>query len=130
EMMIADIRAMRIACLIRHVPELYANWKDALREAMEHVDEPTRAVAEELLHDVLASIADARAAAAAEPPSAAAPPPPNTGERTRRSGRVHRSAVTRARSRAMFFWWPSIVPPPISSSLASRHRRSTRYSPT
>jgi hypothetical protein len=28
----------------------------------------------------------------------------------------------------MFFWWASRVPPPISSSLASRHSRSTGYS--
>jgi len=63
EMMIADIRGMRIASLIRNVPDLYATWKDALREAMEHVDEPTRLVAEELLHDVLAAIAAAREAA-------------------------------------------------------------------
>src|SRR5262245_20319872 len=85
EMMIADIRAMRIACLIRYVPEPDANWKDALREAMDHVDEPTRVVAEELLNDVLASIADARATEAAEPSTAADPPPPDTGEGTRRS---------------------------------------------
>jgi hypothetical protein len=63
EMMIADIRGMRIASLIRNVPDLYATWKDALREAMEHIDEPTRLVAEELLHDVLAAIAAAREAA-------------------------------------------------------------------
>lgn len=62
EMMIADIRAMRIACLIRNVPEIYAAWKAAIREAMDHVDENTRGVAEELLHDVLAAIADARTA--------------------------------------------------------------------
>ena len=42
---------------------------DQLREAMTHVDESTRSVAEELLHDVLAAIADARAASAdPEPP--------------------------------------------------------------
>jgi hypothetical protein len=63
EMMIADIRGMRIASLIRNVPDLYATWKEALREAIEHVDEPTRLVAEELLHDVLAAIAAAREAA-------------------------------------------------------------------
>lgn len=39
-----------------------------MREAMDHVDEGTRTIAEELLHDVLACIADARAAErAAEP---------------------------------------------------------------
>ena len=60
EMMLADIRGMRIASLIRNVPELYSAWKDALREAMDHVDESTRTVSEELLHDVLAAIAAAR----------------------------------------------------------------------
>src|SRR4029077_2123926 len=52
EMMLADIRGMRIASLIRNVPDIYAAWKDALREAMTHVDESTRSIAEELLHDV------------------------------------------------------------------------------
>ena len=62
EMMIADIRAMRIACLIRKVPGIYSIWKDAMREAMDHVDEEARTIAEELLHDVLGFIAEARAA--------------------------------------------------------------------
>ena len=70
EMVIADVRAMRIAVMIRYVPEIYEAWKAAIREAMDHVDEPIRAVAEELLHDVLASIAAARAdERAAEPAS-------------------------------------------------------------
>lgn len=60
EMVIANVRAMRIATLIRGLPELHAIWKDAIHEAMDHVDEPTRAVAEALLHDVLDAIADAR----------------------------------------------------------------------
>jgi luciferase family oxidoreductase group 1 len=34
----------------------------------------------------------------------------------------------RERSFVMFFWCASRVPPPISSSFASRHRRSTGYS--
>jgi hypothetical protein len=84
EMMLADIRGMRIACLIRNVPELYATWKEALREAMDHVDENTRSVAEELLHDVLACIADARRAVAA-PKAAPADTPPDTDERSRKS---------------------------------------------
>ncbi len=83
EMMLADIRGMRIACLIRNVPDLYANWKDAMREAMDHVDEATRSAAEELLHDVLACIADARSAAA--PAATPADPPPDVDdERTRK----------------------------------------------
>lgn len=69
EMVIADVRAMRIAPLIRYVPEIYELWKGALREAMDHVDDNLRVVAEELVGDVLAAIADARATelAAAEP---------------------------------------------------------------
>lgn len=62
EMMISDVRGLRIACLIRKVPDIHAVWKDAMREAMDHVDEETRTIAEELLHDVLACIAQARAA--------------------------------------------------------------------
>lgn len=75
EMVIADVRGMRIACFIRNVPAVYAAWKAAIREAMDHVDEPVRAVAEELLHDVLAALADARASehdAAEEEPAAEA----------------------------------------------------------
>ncbi len=60
EMVIANVRAMRIATLIRYVPEIYATWKEAIREAMDHVDESNRTVAEELLHAVLAAIAEAR----------------------------------------------------------------------
>jgi hypothetical protein len=62
EMVIANVRAMRIATLIRYVPEIYATWKDAIREAMDHVDDSNRTVAEELLNDVLAAIAEARKA--------------------------------------------------------------------
>jgi len=91
EMMIADIRAMRIATAIRYIPELYAVWKEALREAMDHVDEPTRAVAAELLRDGLAAIADAPAAdeakANAEPEldPDAVEPSPDADERGRKS---------------------------------------------
>ena len=65
EMMIADVRAMRVARVIRNVPDLYTLWKEALREAMDHVDEATRADAETLLQDGLAAIAEARAAESA-----------------------------------------------------------------
>ena len=83
EMVIANIRAMRIAPLIRHVPEIYAVWKESLREAMDHVDAPIRRVAEDLLRDGLAAIADARAADdEAVPP---ADEPPTASERTRGS---------------------------------------------
>ena len=54
---------------------------------MDHVDEETRAVAEQLLQDGLAAIADARAAeqtTAAKAP-AKADVAPEAGERTRKS---------------------------------------------
>jgi hypothetical protein len=49
---------------------------------MDHVDEPTRAVSEELLRDVLAAIADARATERAAGPANESP---ETDERTRKS---------------------------------------------
>jgi hypothetical protein len=87
QMHVANVRAMRIALLIRHVPGIYALFKEALRSAMDEVDEPTRAVAEELLHDVLAAIGDARATATAADPSEPTPEPaePVTRERPGRS---------------------------------------------
>jgi hypothetical protein len=82
EMVIADVRAMRIASMIRYVPEIYDAWKAAIREAMDHVDEQTRTVADELLHDVLSAILDAREAeGAAEPEDDA----PDATEHTRKS---------------------------------------------
>lgn len=82
EMMVADIRAMRIACLIRNVPEIYATWREAVREAMNHVDEETRTIAEQLLHDVLDCIADARAN---DQMAESGDIPPDANQRTRRS---------------------------------------------
>jgi hypothetical protein len=74
EMMIATIRAMRVASLIPAVTDIYASWRDATREAMQHVDEATRAVVERLVLDVLAFLREARAAdTAMESPSPAAP---------------------------------------------------------
>ena len=60
EMMIADVRAMRIAGLVRHVPQIYELWKEALREAVQQVDEETLGNAEQLLRDGLAAIAEVR----------------------------------------------------------------------
>ena len=71
EMVVADVRAMRIASMIRCVPEIYDAWKAALREAMDHVDDGVRRAAEDLLHDGLAAIRDARAAEAPAPPAEA-----------------------------------------------------------
>ena len=73
QMRIANVRAMRVATIIRYVPGIYALFKEAVRAAMDEVDEPTREVSERLLRDVLAAIADARAAA---PPEAAPEPEP------------------------------------------------------
>jgi hypothetical protein len=63
EMMIADVRAMRIAGLIVGVPDVHALWKDALREAMSHADDAMLSNAEQLLRDGLAAIAEARTTA-------------------------------------------------------------------
>ena len=85
-MMIADIRAMRIARLIRDVPDVRALFKEAMREALDHVDRDTWTVAEDLLHDVLACIADARATAGStEAPDAGAEAGGEKNEKTRRS---------------------------------------------
>jgi hypothetical protein len=65
EMMIATVRGMRAATLIPAIPAIYASWQEATREAMQHVDEPTRAVTERLVHEVLRFIAAARAAESA-----------------------------------------------------------------
>lgn len=75
EMMIATVRGMRAASLIPLVPDIYAMWREATREAMEHVDASTRAVVDRLVRDVLGFLADADRPAAAEP----APAPPEAG---------------------------------------------------
>ena len=90
QMRIANVRAMRVATLIRYVPGIYALFKEAVRAAMGEVDEPPREVAERLLHDVLAALADARAGAAGteaktEATTEATAEPPASGERPRRS---------------------------------------------
>jgi len=86
QMRIANVRAMRVATLIRYVPGIYALFKEAVRAAMDEVDEPTREVAERLLHDVLAGLADARAAApVTEAATEGTADPPASGERPRRS---------------------------------------------
>lgn len=76
-MMIADIRALRIATLIRGVPGIHTMFRDAMREALDHVDPSTWDVAEELLHDVLACIADARTSGRARGDGTEEPTPPD-----------------------------------------------------
>jgi hypothetical protein len=79
EMMIATVRGMRAATLIPAVPDIYAAWRDATQEAMQHVDEPTRATVEGLVREVLHFIAEARLRerAAVTPPAV----PPGTTEK-------------------------------------------------
>ena len=62
EMTIAMVRAMRAATLIPAVPDIYASFREASREAMQHVDEATRAIVERLLQEVAGFIAEARQA--------------------------------------------------------------------
>ena len=86
QMRVANVRAMRVATIIRYVPAIHALFKEALRAAMDEVDEPTREVVEHLLRDVFAAVADARAATAAtEPASAEDEAVPPATERPRRS---------------------------------------------
>jgi len=61
EMMVANIRAMRVAAIVRNVPEIHATWRDAMRGAMDQVDDATRAIVEDLVHEVVSFIAEARA---------------------------------------------------------------------
>jgi hypothetical protein len=86
-MVVADIRALRIARLIRDLPDVRTMFKEAMREALDHVDPETWTVAEDLLQDVLGCIADARASArdAPPPPSAGGDPEPDQSERNQSS---------------------------------------------
>jgi len=86
QMRVANVRAMRVATIIRYVPGIHKLFKEALRAAMDEVDEPTREVVEHLLRDVFAAVADARAATAAtEPASTEDEAVPPATERPRRS---------------------------------------------
>lgn len=76
-MMIADIRAMRIAPIIHGIPEIRTMFREALREALDHVEPAIWTMAEDLLRDALACIADARAS---EQAAALSPAPPTTSD--------------------------------------------------
>lgn len=83
EMMVSMARAMRVAGIIPCVPDIHASWREATREAVEAIDDPTRTVVEDLLREVLGFIADVRAAernARSDPPGS-----PETPERVKRS---------------------------------------------
>lgn len=53
EMMLATIRALRVIHVIAETPEIHAEWRDATREALTHVDAETRAVVAGLLRETL-----------------------------------------------------------------------------
>jgi hypothetical protein len=89
QMRVANVRAMRVATIIRYVPGIYALFKEAVRAAMDEVDEPTREVSERLLRDVLAAIAEAREAA---PPEAAPEPGPEPENEAPSSGTRRRGS--------------------------------------
>jgi hypothetical protein len=78
EMMIATVRGLRAATLIPAVPEIHASWRDATREALGYVDEPTRATVERLLHEVLGFLAEVRATEAHAPGESPATDPQET----------------------------------------------------
>jgi hypothetical protein len=61
-MIVADVRALRIATIIRNVPGIHEMFKEALSQALTQVDPDTWTVAEDLLNDALACIAQARSA--------------------------------------------------------------------
>ena len=63
EMLNASLQTMRLAGVIQAVPEIYASWKDATREAIQRVDPDTRAVVERLMRDVLDLLHEAGAVA-------------------------------------------------------------------
>lgn len=57
ELMLAMLRAFRVVQILT-VPEIHAEWIEATREALGHVDAPTRAVIDVLLRDVQALVAE------------------------------------------------------------------------
>lgn len=83
-MVVADVRAMRIAAVIRGIPDLFALWKDALHEAVGQVDAGPLRAAQDLLREGLASVTEALAAVEQAGDAAAAPPEAAPDAKTRR----------------------------------------------
>ena len=60
DMLIANVRTMQASAVIRGIPEMYAIWKDAMRAAMDEVDDATRATFAEMLGHILRCIDEVR----------------------------------------------------------------------
>ena len=71
DMLIANVRTMQASAVIRGIPEMYAIWKDAMRAAMDEVDDATRATFAEMLGHILRCIDEKQASE----PGAHAPGP-------------------------------------------------------
>ena len=61
DMLIANVRTMQASAVIRGIPDMYAIWKDAMRAAMDEVDDATRATFAEMLGHILRCIAESQA---------------------------------------------------------------------
>jgi hypothetical protein len=57
ELMLAMLSGMRVSPLLL-MPDIHASWIDGTREAIEHLDAPTRATVTQLLGEVLALVED------------------------------------------------------------------------
>jgi AcrR family transcriptional regulator len=71
DMLIANVRTMQASAVIRGIPEMYGIWKDAMRAAMDEVDDVTRATFAEMLGHILRCIDEKQASE----PGAHAPGP-------------------------------------------------------
>jgi AcrR family transcriptional regulator len=61
DMLIANVRTMQASAVIRSIPEMYAIWKDAMRAAMDEVDDATRVTFAEMLDHILRCIDEKQA---------------------------------------------------------------------
>src|SRR5262245_10227741 len=55
------LRTMQASAVIRGIPEMYAVWKDAMRAAMDEVDDATRVIFAEMLGHILRCIDEKQA---------------------------------------------------------------------